>query len=116
VHVVVSGASDDLIEIELGDKSMEFPMGSERGYGQLQYWQGDFIAPDGEQARVFVIYDGCWHASAGQVDEDVQFPEDWGFQHIRGDRDYVTALHFSAPDGTRLTNTTTDSPDNKKSR
>jgi hypothetical protein len=106
MKIVVSGASDDLVEIDLDGKGMEFPA-PPRGYGQMELWRGDFIAPNGEQARVHVFYDGCWHVSAGQVDEEVPFPH-WGWTLTQGDRAYVVDLTFYPPDGTRLTNTTTE--------
>lgn len=108
--ITVSGASDDLIEID-GDIVKEFPLGintAVRNMNGVNVWRGDFIAPNGEQARVYVIYDGCWHVSAGQVDEDVPFPFDWEWDFMAGDRNYVTALTFHPPEGTRLTNTTTE--------
>lgn len=108
MKIIVSGASDDLIEID-GDISKEFPAPGERIFGaeRVVIWRGDFIAPNGEQARVYAIYDGCWHVSAGQVDEDVPLPH-WGWTITQGDRPYVVDLTFYPPDGTRLTNTTTE--------
>jgi hypothetical protein len=106
MNILVSGASDDLIEID-GDIRKEFPLGIESVRNMsIGIWRGDFIAPNGEQARVYVIFDGCWHVSVGQVDEAVPLPNwEFAFNQVS---EHSVQLEFDPPDGTRLTNTTTE--------
>lgn len=109
--IKVYGASDDLIEVE-GTIDNEYPAPESATYfeganGNGIFWQCEFIAPNGEQARVVVVMvNGCWMVAAGQVDESVPLP-DWNFRFEQA-RDYSTALVFDPPEGTRITNTTTE--------
>ncbi len=100
IEITIYGASDDLIEVAGCKGADEF-----NAYGNaLAMWGGDLIAPDGTQLRVYAIYDGCWHFSVGQVDEDVRLPS-WPVAIEQEERGYSTRLRIEAPDGTRLTNT-----------
>lgn len=95
--ITITGASDDLVEVEGCKGADEFT------YPSQGPWRGDLVAPDGAQLRVHVMFDGCWHVSVGQVDEDVSLP-DWPMTFSQSSK-YATELCLEAPDGTRLTNT-----------
>lgn len=95
--VTIYGASDDLIEVEGCKGADEFSAYA----NDLAVWGGDLIAPDGTQMRVYAIYDGCWHFSVGQVEEDVRLPG-WPVQILQHESGYSTLLRIEAPDGTRL--------------
>lgn len=95
--ITITGGSDDLVEVEGCKGADEFT------YPSKGPWRGDLIAPDGGQLRVHVMYDGCWHVSAGQVDDGVLLP-DWPISFRQGSS-YAVEMVVEAPDGTRLTNT-----------
>ncbi|WP_166344978.1 hypothetical protein [Phytoactinopolyspora limicola] len=100
--ILIYGASDDLVEVQGCRGAEEFSH-----YDQGP-WRADLIAPNGEQMRVHVLFDGCWHVAVGQVDEDVPLPQ-WPLRFEQGQRGdgspgYSVVLCVDAPDGTRLTN------------
>lgn len=95
--IKISGASDDLVEVEGCKGADEF------SYPAKGPWRGDLISPDGGQVRVHVMYDGCWHVAVGQVDEDVALPA-WPMSFHQASS-YATELRVEAPEGTRITNT-----------
>ena len=104
--ITIYGASDDLVEVEGCEDADEFDV---YGEGRL-LWRGDFVAPGSharQQMRVYGIYDGCWHFSAGQVDESVPLPT-WPLTIRQGTApehaEYTTVLAIDAPVGVRLTN------------
>lgn len=106
--ITIYGASDDLVEVDGCEGADEF--GSYGYEGTAVHWRGDFIAPGGgtipEQLRVYAIYDGCWHFSVGQVDENVKFPP-WFItirQDLRDESECSVVLAIDAPPGTRLDN------------
>lgn len=94
--IEVYGASDDLVEVEGCKGADEFSW-----YKGI--WRGDLVAPNGESVRIHVFYDGCWHVSVGQVDEDVKLPP-WPMTFKQEAAGYSVVLEISAPDDTRLTN------------
>lgn len=107
---MIYGASDDLVEVDGCEGADEFNVYG--GDGKV-IWQGDFVGAGAtEQVRVYAIYDGCWHFSVGQVDEDVKLPR-WPIRFEQGDEDwgslkagpgYSVVLLIDAPAGVRLTN------------
>jgi len=114
--IVIYGASDDLVEVDgaVGASPEEYNV---YGTGKLM-WRADFIAPDPAEGRffdglrVYAVYDGCWHFSVGQVDEDIKLPA-WPVRIQQGDQDYgegkagspySTVLLIDAPEGTRIVN------------
>lgn len=102
--ITIYGASDDLIEVQGCEGADEFNVYGDDG---KVHWHGDFVGPDvREQVRVHAIYDGCWHFSAGQVEEDVPLPA-WPLAIRQGTKDeaeYTAVLTIDAPPGTRLLN------------
>lgn len=68
MQLVISGWSDDLIQIE-GDIQEEFNVIKD----------GPLIASldIGGKLKVYAIYDGCWSFAPGKVDEDIEIPEHW---------------------------------------
>lgn len=96
IKIEMYGASDDLVEVEGCKGADEF-----QHYKGI--WRGDLVAPDGDSLRVHIFYDGCWHVSAGQVDEEINFP-DWPMSFRQEAAGYSVVLTIEAPDGTRLTN------------
>jgi hypothetical protein len=103
--ITIYGASDDLVEVDGCEGADEFNVYGEDG---KVHWHGDFTGPGAtEQLRVHAIYDGCWHFSVGQVDEDVKLPP-WPLVIRQGTKseecDYSAVLLIDAPEQTRLTN------------
>lgn len=115
--IVIYGASDDLVEVDgaVGASPEEYYVYG--GTGKL-VWRADFIEPDPADAvnagrlRVYGIYDGCWHFSVGQVDQDYKLPK-WPIRIQQGDQDYgegkagsaySAVLLIGAPEGTRIRN------------
>ena len=101
-EVKIYGASDDLVEVEEMSGTLKNNEG-EYDYRMGKVWRADLVAPSGEQMRVHCFYDGCWHTSLGQVDEDVPLPVGW-LTGYEVERKYSTALHLTVPEGTRITN------------
>lgn len=102
--IKIYGAGDDLIAVGGCKGANEF---SSYADGRLM-WRGDLIAPNNGQMRIYGIYDGCWHFSIGQVDEDVPLPS-WPVQISQQERSggrpsRSTLVEIDAPEGTRLTN------------
>jgi hypothetical protein len=109
--ITIYGASDDLVEVDGCDGADEFYVASVPT-GQV-CWHGNLVAAGAtEQVHVQALYDGCWHFSVGQVDEEVKLPrwplrfeqgdEDWG--HLKAGPGYSVVLLIDAPAGTRLAN------------
>jgi hypothetical protein len=100
VKIRIYGASDDLIEVEGCEGADEF---NSYQPGPVM-WSGNLRAPDGEQMRAHVVFDGCWSIALGQVDEADPLPE-WPIsirQHTN--THYSTMVEIDAPDGTVLEN------------
>lgn len=97
--IKIYGASNDLINVEGCKGADQF---SSYADGRLM-WRGDLVAPNNGQMRIYGIYDGCWHFSIGQVDEDVPLPS-WPVLISQHERGRSTLVEINAPEGTRLTN------------
>lgn len=109
--ITIYGHSDDLVEVDgaVGASPEEFDVYS----ATKLKWRADFIAPSDDLAadrlRVYALYDGCWHFSVGQVDEDHQLPP-WPVaiqQKVAMSPDnpgYSVLLAIDAPEGTRIRN------------
>lgn len=104
MDISISGASDDLVEIDGVPEYDEFCNPS---YSSIKF-KGNLIAPDGSGVRVIVIYDndgvgatGCWSVAIGRMDEDAEYPE-WPVTILTGDRAYNVTAVIEAPDGTIL--------------
>lgn len=98
--ITITGASDDLVEIEGCKGADEFSYPSEGP------WRGDLISPDGGQLRIHVFMssdDSCWHVAFGQVDEGIPMP-DWPIAWKNTPKLYAAEAIVTAPDGTRITN------------
>jgi hypothetical protein len=103
MKITIYGASDDLVEIG-GIDGLECD-----GEFNSDDWQGDLIAPDGTQMRVYCQYrlGGCWSVGVGQVDEELQLPG-WPVSVTQApamnpdNPGYSALLTIDAPDGTRL--------------
>lgn len=99
--ITIYGASDDLVEVAGCKGADEFNVDG-TGSGPLM-WRGDLVAPDGGQMRLYGLYDGCWHFSVGQVDEDFPLPS-WPCTLAQHERGYSVEVSIDAPEHTRLTN------------
>jgi hypothetical protein len=114
--IIIYGASDHLVEVEGCLGADEFSASS--GQTDQIAWRGDLVGPDGDQMRVHLFYDGCWHPGVGQVGQDVPLPP-WPVSLISGCGVSATdaragvarlypansvALLIDAPAATRLTN------------
>lgn len=108
--ITVYGSSDDLIEVDgaVGASPEEY---YSHGVSKLA-WRADFIEPSddlvADRLRVYAIYDGCWHFSVGQTDEQFKLPE-WPIRitqapKLDGNPGYSTLLTIEAPEGTRIRN------------
>lgn len=67
MDITIYGASDDLVEVNVGGNPDEF---------NADDWSATLAAPDGSQMRVYCRFEltGCWSVGIGQVDEDFQLP------------------------------------------
>lgn len=104
MDILITGASDDLIEFEGVPDYDEF---CNSGTSPIKF-SGNLVAPDGSGVRVIVIYDshgkqssGCWFVAVGKIDEDIDYPN-WPTVISEGDRPYNTLVTIEAPDGTAL--------------
>lgn len=100
MRIRIYGASDNLIEVEGCEGADEF---NTYEHGPVM-WGGDLRAPDGEQMRAHVVFDGCWSVALGQVDEDKPLPA-WPVtiaQHRS--LPYSVMAVIDAPEGTVLVN------------
>lgn len=95
--IVITGASDDLVEVEGCKGADEYP------YPSHGPWRGDLISPDGGQLRIHVLFDGCWHVAVGPVDDGIPIPP-WPIEFKNTPKLYAVEAHITAPDDTRLTN------------
>ena len=95
--ITISGASDDLIEIDGCEDADEF-CNPQSGTVKLA---GNFVAPDGSGVRLYALYDGTWSFALGLMDEDHQWAG-WPVTVEQGDRDYNTLVRLEAPAGTRF--------------
>jgi hypothetical protein len=105
MKITFSGASDDLVEVDGCEGADEF-------YVYSQRWQGELVAPDGQQMTVFVWLTDleCWAVGVAQAgDEKYQLPG-WPVTitqqpSISGrNPGYSALLTIDAPEGTRLVN------------
>lgn len=100
--ITIYGASDDLVEVEGCEGADEFCTDD---------WQGELVAPDGSQMRVYARYElsGCWSVGAAQVDEEHQLPG-WPVTITQAaamnpdNPGYSALLSVDAPEGTTLAN------------
>ena len=94
--VLISGASDDLVEIEGIEGADEFSLGTGDG------WIGILEAPNGETALVYVDYrqGGTWTVALGQFEEDYKLPA-WP-QSFVADGGYSVVATIEVPDGTTI--------------
>jgi hypothetical protein len=100
--ITIYGASDDLVEVAGCEGADEF---------NSDDWQGDLIAPDGSQMRVYCQYrlNGTWSVGVGQVDEELQLPG-WPVTITQApamnpdNPGYGALLTIDAPQGTYLAN------------
>lgn len=67
MNITIYGASDDLVEVAVGDKSDEF---------NSDDWTAVLIDKTGARMRIYCRYErsGCWSVGVGQVDEEFQLP------------------------------------------
>lgn len=94
--VLISGASDDLVEIEGIEGADEFSLGTGNG------WTGILEAPNGETALVYVDYrqGGTWTVALGQFEEDYKLPA-WPHSFV-ADGGYSVVATIEVPDGTTI--------------
>jgi hypothetical protein len=111
--ITIYGASDDLVEVDgaIGASPEEFNVYDS---GKL-LWRADFTDAESsggtelaDRLRVYAIYDGCWHFSVGQVDEDFKLPA-WPVtitqaNKLDGTPGYSALLTIEAPEGTQIGN------------
>ena len=113
--IIIYGSADDLVVVEgcPGAGAFFAPAGRP---DQIA-WRGDLVGPDGDQLRVHLFYDGCWHAGIGQVRPYVPLPP-WSVRLTSGGAPVTNgqtrtarlnpghsgALLIDAPAATRLTN------------
>jgi len=114
--IIIHGASDRVVEVEGCKGADEFT--AHKGKATEIAWRGDLIGPDGDQMRIHLFYDGCWHPGVGQVEEDVPLPpwplrlaQDGGLPAAEARAGtarlypaHSVALCIDAPAATRLTN------------
>ena len=101
MKITICGASDDLVEVTVGDHADEF---------NADDWTATLTAPDGTAMQVRCWYDdnGCWLVGIGQVDEEHQLPG-WPVTITQApamnpdNPGYSALLTIDAPDGTDLT-------------
>lgn len=103
--ITLYGCSDDTVVVTGCDGDGEF---SPRADDDL--WQGDLVAPSGEQMTMSCWYggDGYWHCGVGQTDAGTPLP-DWKIiieQHPVFP--YSVQLTVNAPLGTKLMNVEPD--------
>lgn len=55
------------------------------------------VAVVGGLIKVYCIYDGCWHFSVGQVDEDMKIPV-CDIRFVESDKSYSVMLEIDVPD------------------
>jgi len=79
--IIIYGAFDDRVEVEGCRCADEFTVHAPRA--DQVAWRGDLIGPDGDQMRVHLFYDGCWHPGVGQVGRDVPLPP-WPVRFVAG--------------------------------
>jgi hypothetical protein len=70
--IIIYGVSDHLVEVEGCKGADQFSV--HKGQVSQIAWRGDLVGPTGEQMRVHLFYDGCWHPGVGQVNGDVPLP------------------------------------------
>ncbi len=94
--ILISGSSDDLVEIEGVEGADEFSLGTGDG------WTGILEAPNGETALVYVDYrpGGTWTVALGQFEEDYKLPA-WP-QSFVADGGYSVVATVEVPDGTTI--------------
>lgn len=94
--VIISGASDDLVEIEGIEGADEFSASSHDS------WVGILEAPNGDTALVYVDYrrGGTWTVALGQFEEDYKLPA-WP-QSFVADGGYTVIATIEVPDGTTI--------------
>ena len=93
--VTISGASDDLVEIEGIDGADEFYADSK------DHWEGILEAPDGEAAIVYVDFqkNGTWTVALGQYEEDHALPS-WPQSYAS--EGYTVIATIEVPEGTTI--------------
>lgn len=97
ITIRISGASDDLIEIDGLEDQDEINVS-----GKTKHWSGDLVAGNGEQLRVHANFDGCWAFGIGQVDEDHPLPF-WSVNIAPNhESDHSVLLLIEAPGDTTL--------------
>jgi hypothetical protein len=94
MKIVFSGASDDLIEVSIGNKHKEFNVIEDFTL------VATFLV--GGATKVYALYDGCWTFAAGMVDEGTSLP-DWHIETRNSELNgYTTELHMEAPEKTTV--------------
>jgi hypothetical protein len=96
-RVIFYGVSDDFIEVDGSSFQEEINDTSDgvlKGYFHILGTTG--------QAKVYVLYDGCWSFAFAKYEEDIELPE-WDAEvHNSEEVPYSTMLCLTLPDRTAI--------------
>lgn len=106
MKVRISGGSDDIVSLDFDNgRSDEIYLKSDTGRKEVGYDVMPLKVMSIGGARgctVYVIYDGCWSFSVGQLEEGRSLPNGWQFT-VANEHAYSSSLTIEADEDLLVT-------------